>query len=273
MTTTKATPENGGHALVKAATRKLPTYEIPANWRDYIVAPKDSEPSEHALAKILPPDGLLIVDPAYLSLPSRDAGNVFAQGEMLARISDLCQSANTTLILCHHFKKNTGRDTYDVPELDDLSWSGFSEFARQYVLVGRREKYKQDGEHKLWATIGGSVGHSHLLAIDITEGVYVPGLPRRWEIQVASPHEIREREKDAKEHEEKEDILIVLRDLYPDGETASEISRLAKVGKGKIKTLLESLAKESKIVECDVRKKQTHLGYRLADAEASRPAA
>ncbi|MGH7138538.1 MAG: AAA family ATPase [Pirellulales bacterium] len=224
----------------------------------------DNPLHREALSPILPRDGLLIIDPAYLSLPSKDAGNVFSQGEMLARIAELCQSSRTTLILCHHFKKNTGRDAYDVPELDDFSWSGFAEFARQYVLIGRREKYAQNGQHKLWAMIGGSVGHSHQLAIDIDEGVYMPGSPRKWELAVLTPREMRDMEQRAKEHEEKAKILLVLGEC-DNGETPSEIARQAHVGKTGIDKLLAEMADEGSIVACQVPKtKQTYPGFKLA---------
>jgi hypothetical protein len=45
--------------------------------------------------------------------------------------------------LLHHLRKRgKGDHSFDPPELDELSWAGFGEFARQWWLIGRREGYE-----------------------------------------------------------------------------------------------------------------------------------
>ena len=110
---------------------------------------------------------VLVLDPTYFCMSGADAGNLFSQGEQLRPISEVCQRHGAGLILLHHHRKQgkvKNRSDYEPPGLNDLSWSGFAEFGRQWLLVGRREDYVPGtGSHKLWLNIGGSAGHSSRL--------------------------------------------------------------------------------------------------------------
>ena len=56
-------------------------------------------------------------------------------------------------------------------ELDDMSQSGFAEFARQWILLSRRKDYLDgSGLHELWMRSGGSAGNSSLWRLDVDEG-------------------------------------------------------------------------------------------------------
>jgi len=102
---------------------------------------------------------VLCIDPAYLAMSGTDAGNLFGQGEVLRGISEVCAAQGVTVILVHYTKKNTA-DQFALPQLEDIAWAGFQEFARQWLLLGRREHYMPGtGEHRLWLTTGGSAGH------------------------------------------------------------------------------------------------------------------
>ena len=135
---------------------------------------------------------VLILDPAYLMMPGGDAGNLFIQGEMLRSLSKLCERLGVTMILCHHTKKGVV-DPFSPPELEDIAWAGFQEFARQWLLIGRREKYEPGtGKHALWLNIGGSAGHSALWGVNINEGVYRGPTTRVWDVELLTPEESRE---------------------------------------------------------------------------------
>ena len=88
----------------------------------------------------LEPD-VVIFDPAYLMLTTDKPESLFATGGQLAAITELCLNHNATIVLAHHNSKGCnaiGRS----PDLDDLSWSGFSEFARQWISAGAEKQIR-----------------------------------------------------------------------------------------------------------------------------------
>jgi len=57
---------------------------------------------------------------------------------LLLRVARICQENGTTLVLVHHTTKPAGMlrmQTGEPLELEDLAYSGFQEFARQWLLV------------------------------------------------------------------------------------------------------------------------------------------
>ena len=46
-----------------------------------------------------------MIDPAYLAMPSADAANLFAQGELLREMNLLCEQSKVGLVLAHHTRK------------------------------------------------------------------------------------------------------------------------------------------------------------------------
>lgn len=135
---------------------------------------------------------VIVIDPLYLCMPGDDAGNLLKQGKILRSVNEICIRNKCTPILIHHTKKSVV-DPQSPAELSDLSWSGFSEFAGQWWLLSRREKYDADqpGEHALWLNIGGRAGHSALYAVDVHEGTRSDLEGRRWGVDVKTPKEAR----------------------------------------------------------------------------------
>jgi hypothetical protein len=68
-----------------------------------------------------------------------DAGNLFIQGEKLRPINAICSETGCTFGLVHHCRKGGRANSFDPPELEDIAWAGFQEWARQWILVGRRD--------------------------------------------------------------------------------------------------------------------------------------
>jgi len=119
---------------------------------------------------------VVIVDPLYLCLVSADAGrrldpaNLFDVGPLLMGVAKVCLDAGATPLLVHHFKKGLA-DPHALPEMENMAYAGIQEFARQWLLLGRRERYEPGtGKHKLWLTVGGSAGHSGEWSLDVAEG-------------------------------------------------------------------------------------------------------
>ncbi|MFO0899315.1 MAG: AAA family ATPase [Pirellulales bacterium] len=143
---------------------------------------------------------VLFVDPAYLCMDVQDsAGNLFHMGELLGKLSRVCRETGCTPILLHHAKKG-GLDQGEPLELQHIAWSGFAEFARQWILLSRREKYEPgSGQHALWLSIGGSAGHGSLHGLDIEEGTGHGD--RFWEVRLLDPSECRKEEEVSKQEE------------------------------------------------------------------------
>jgi replicative DNA helicase len=141
----------------------------------------------------------LMLDPLYLTLlagvgsDGPQASNIYQIGPLLMNFASACLDAGCTPILAHHFRQ-TRIDAFGEPQLEDLSYAGVQEFARQWVLLSRREKYVPgSGHHKVWLSVGGSAGHSHLAALDIDEGSISDDFTgRHWSVSVQSPTEARQ---------------------------------------------------------------------------------
>lgn len=110
---------------------------------------------------------VVIIDPAYLCMDGESAGNLFLMGSQLGAIANVC--AGRTLIIAHHTKQVQQR--FVPPQLEDLAWAGFKEFARQWILLARRAQYVPGtGQHELHMTVGGSAGHGGQYQLNIDDG-------------------------------------------------------------------------------------------------------
>ena len=115
----------------------------------------------------------LFIDPAYLAMlsgaaPGSKSSDLFAMGPILKNYGDIGADTGCTMCLVHHTKKSS---RCPWPTLDDLSQSGFAEWARQWVLIGRRSRYVEgSGKHELNLVVGGSAGHSGRYGVQVDEG-------------------------------------------------------------------------------------------------------
>ena len=170
---------------------------------------------------------VLFVDPAYMTMPGKDAANLIIQGELLASLNNVCKAHGITLVLAHHVTRAAGKGKKDV-DLADLAWSGFSEFARQWWIITRREKYVDGtGEHRLSMKVGGSMGHSLQINIDIREGVY----PNRvWELRVQDSVEAH---REAERSKLGDDVSLIIETLQGnEGMMIGAIQDAAGLGRG-----------------------------------------
>lgn len=223
---------------------------------------------------------VLFIDPAYLCLLSGtdgvNPGSVFAMGPILKPIGELGARNGCTIIVAHHTKKKDRKDRYQPTDLDDLSMSGFAEWARQWLLLGRRAEYRGDGKHDLWLNVGGSAGHSgcHVLAVD--EGVAGDDTDgRHWDTKVESASVAIERSREAAERRKAEGIedrrlgkleaLTAVIRKHPDGETKSQLRTLTKPQPTAVEfdEMIADLIQRGAVEACDVKKNGTNFsGFR-----------
>lgn len=226
---------------------------------------------------------VLFIDPTYLALPLGDnASNLFASGELLASLTEIGQRTRCAIGLLHHLRKTRpDAGQFVPPELDELAWSGFAEWARQWLLIGRREKYdpESDGEHNLWLNIGGSAGHCSLWAMDIKEGRKNDQGGRRWSVYVKPPSLAREEKQQqrdvgkelAKANTTKanmEKVLAVFK-AFPNGDTKSALRDAAGMNGKVFGPILLGLLNDHTVIPCKVPKKNgsEYDGYKLRPTE------
>lgn len=211
------------------------------------------------------------LDPLYLSMLSGataeglSAANLYQTGPLLLAAARICLAAGATPILVHHFK-TVRADPYGEPQLEDLAYSGIKEFARQWILLGRRSAFDPEdraGKSEIWLATGGSAGHSMLRAVDVCEGKFRRGQSKRgWKVEVFSPTDARTadedtratqkgRKKEAKDKKDDAALLTALDELDPDREGVSftRIRTLADVPNERAHRAFWRLAQEGIIEE------------------------
>ncbi|WP_422931786.1 AAA family ATPase [Singulisphaera sp. PoT] len=136
---------------------------------------------------------VIIIDPLYLAImggkksKNVNVNSMFEMGRVLGNLTDVCRETGCTPIICHHFRKATGRFGA-VPELSNLAHAGLAQFARSWLLLGRRERFKPGEDvHRLHLVAGGSSGYSslHSLTIDRTPTTDEPD--GRWHVTLEEP--------------------------------------------------------------------------------------
>ena len=140
---------------------------------------------------------LMIFDNLMLCMAADEPGNVFRMGQTLSNVIRICNERGITPLFVHHFRRTRATvGQYDPGELLDLTQAGAAEVAGQWWLLAPRSRYNPDrpGEHELWMTVGGRVGHSSLHALNVHEGSRKDPGGRRWEVEILSAGDVRESE-------------------------------------------------------------------------------
>ncbi|HUY31850.1 MAG TPA: AAA family ATPase [Pirellulales bacterium] len=181
-----------------------------------------------------------MLDPAYLCVDADGReGSLFAVGAALRPVTELCQRRGVTLVLLHHTRRPDRRDEHAPCELADLSWGGYRQWARQWILLARREPYLPGtGQHQLWLSIGGSAGHSDLAAVDIDEGTWPA---RTWCVSVTRGAEARQDAK-ARQEQAKQAERQVRASVQLDADRKAIVAAMAKIGKPEMATKIRDWA-------------------------------
>ncbi|QDV56476.1 AAA family ATPase [Rosistilla oblonga] len=131
---------------------------------------------------------VVVIDPLYQCLAGEDMSNLSMNGRQLQAIVGVCKQRNVTPVLVDHVKRSSTNASYHKPlELSDISGAGKAEFFRQWILLGRRQRFNPEHPfHRLWMTLGGSAGHCNMYALDIDESREATTKGRAWKVCVRS---------------------------------------------------------------------------------------
>jgi len=225
---------------------------------------------------------VVVIDPLYLSLldanTASGANNLFAMGAALSPVAELGQATGATVLLAHHFRKSSAVDPDEPAALEELSQSGAAEWARQWILLARREPYTGHGRHALWLRLGGSAGHASLHAYDADEGNYLPDNTdwRRWEVTVRETTDVRA-EMEARKEERKQAVqaskeegykerLLEALASHPEGETARTLREEAGLNSSFFAAAVRLAIQEERIEPVQIRKGgRAYEGFRLTE--------
>lgn len=235
----------------------------------------DSQMDIAAIVKNIADNKLKVVifDPLYLSMAGigDGASNMFKVGALLRPIAEACIKAGATPIFVHHNTKANSKN-YEPPELEDMAWAGFAEFARQWLLIGRRELYEiGSGKHRLWMNVGSSAGFNGCYGVDVDEGTANAELKgRKWDVSVMLQSEIitqkmtlRGEKTAQKMLETQERLRGALTHFGRGGATMNEIEAYAHMNRKRAIDLLEHMIEVGQVEKCEVQKRNGAFdGYR-----------
>jgi hypothetical protein len=244
---------------------------VPVYWRTRMPQFSAAADVDH-LAQEVEQHGLkvLFLDPLYLclliGLPNVQAANLYQIGPLLADIAGVCLRAGATPVLIHHLRKGAVA-TNKPPELEDLAFAGIQEFARQWLLIGRRANYQPGtGEHQLWLNVGGSAGFSGCWAVDISEGYLRQDFSgRRWGVAARTAGEEHQAAANQREQEREnrarlaasQDMAAVVRVLNyrgPAGETCTGLAGAAGISQARAQRAIQALLEAGQVEDCMVQK-------------------
>ena len=244
-----------------------------------LTTPEGRDQLEHWIEKY----GLRAVwiDPTYQAFAGVDDTQLMQMALHLFPLSKIVDRQRCSLIAVHHNKKTprTG-DYYAEPTMDDIQGSGFQQWARFFVMLGRRREWEPTtGQHWLWFRTEGSAGFGSRYHLNLTEGRRCDPGGRIWQLELCDPQENVEQErtdaeaeKDSRQLErDRSAVCSALLDS-PDGTSWSNALRKAKVSSRRWELVKETMLDEGDVVECEIfisNQKTPRPGIKLAATEAA----
>jgi hypothetical protein len=206
----------------------------------------------------------LVIDPAYLAIAEANCRNLFAMGQLLRPLAQLCNSTGCAILLAHHCKRSS---KMGLPaSLDDVAWSGFVEFSAQWLLLARRRPFDPGtGQHELWLSTGSRAGHHGLWELDVDEGTPEQPDGRHWKTSlrpvvsaeaqaderfVAASEDRRLRRRAVAFEQQRQRVWEVL-GAYPDGCNATAVRDPLGINGERMARILQTLVDEGVVTKTE----------------------
>ena len=143
-----------------------------------------------------------------------EASNIFAMGEQLTNIQRICAELDLDLIVVHHLKKN---QRAGKPDLDDLAWAGFAEWADSWILLKHVTPPDiANGNYRIGAVAGSRQGYEFTYEIEGHSGPFdidtlAPLKPPEWTVSLVGSDQAENwGKKDKRRSEGDEGILSIV---------------------------------------------------------------
>jgi len=227
---------------------------------------------------------VVFIDPTYLAMPvnSSESASMFTMGAILRQLSEIAVRTGCTPLVIHHFRESL-RHERRPPDLSDLSHAGFAQWARQFILIGRRQAYQDDGNHALWMRCGGSAGHTGLWGVTVIEGLQEDDGGRIWLPTISSASEVKKSKAAevqlARQQQASTTLLNHICRLLdvlkanPEGDTRSQLKEMANLNSGYFATSFAAIERAGIIEPVKIKKGsgQEYAAYRLITQHQGTP--
>jgi hypothetical protein len=234
--------------------------------------PRDLPAIESAIKNLRHPR-LLVLDPLDSFLPSIDHHNDVEVRLALTPLAEIAEALKVAVLILTHGRKGYGKAVHGalgsvgIIAAARLAWQlkRDPKNSRRRLLLPVKSNVSDDGRGWAFEIRVGS-DSMPVLAWE-TEPIKMRA--DDMDDRTSTMERKSESRRQAKAHDDaeaRERLLSVLRDLYPAGETKSQLTSLARLGRDRGPRLLRELEKEERIEPCPVHKpdrKTPRSGYRL----------
>ena len=206
----------------------------------------------------------LTIDPTYMAIAGIKQNDLSSVAALLEPVSRIISDTGCAVLMVHHNRK-VSEMRYGCPTLEEITGSGFAEWARFWLLLNRRREWDDTaGQHWLWFVTGGSAGFGSRKWLDVTEGKPTDAGGRVWEVEVVAAGEGESREKAERERERKEQrdakllddqkaIVEVLRKCEDRRTTKNNLRTRTNLKPNAIAAALAALLDRGDVVPCPVK--------------------
>ncbi|MEX2169503.1 MAG: AAA family ATPase [Pirellulales bacterium] len=218
----------------------------------------------------------LLLDPTYLMLSGMEQNNLAAVAQALGPVGEIVRETGCSIIMVHHNRKVTSVP-YGCPTLEEITGSGFAEWARFWLLLNRRREWEEEtGRHWLWLVAGGSAGFGARKWLDVREGRQGDLGGRAWDVDIVAASEgesrehqererQREQEKQAKVEGDQRAIIEAMRKCDRHQATKTDLKSRTGLNTDRLGVALAALLDRGDVEPCNLQKGkgQSYAGFQI----------